>query len=32
MDFQLIDQDLSESKLYRYTGNFARLSGRDNAD
>ena len=32
MDFQLIDQDLSESKLYRYTGNFARLSGRDIAD
>ncbi len=32
MELQLINQDLSESKLFRYTGSFARLSGKDIAD
>ena len=30
--YQLIDIELSESRLFRFTANFQRLSGRDVAD
>ena len=30
--YQLIDTELSESRLFRFTANFQRLSGRDVAD
>ena len=31
-EFKLINQELAESRLYRTTGSFSRLSGRDIAD
>ena len=31
-DFQLIDQEISESRLFRYTSQFGNLTGRTIAD
>ena len=30
--YQLIDTELSESRLFRFTASFSRLNGRDVAD
>lgn len=32
MELQLINQELAESRLFRFTGSFSKLSGRDIAD
>lgn len=32
MELQLINQELAESKLFKFTGSFSRLSGREIAD
>ena len=32
MELELVNQELSESKLFRFTGSFSRLTGRDIAD